>query len=375
SGGKARRSPHDLRISSAGRLLWMPDGRILQDSYNGGLWVAAISRSGEVEDAGVRFTQGSGLERYPSANAAGSKVAFAGLQVNQDLWAVPIDGNQGKPRGEPQRLTEGPADSTYPTVSRDGRSLVYTSDRSGNWDLYLRDLETGKERTLTSFPEVAGRAEISPDGLTSAYTGRGIVSVVPTRGGRPEKICDDCGQTVLGWTPDSRQLIWAQGRPGALFLLGAHDGKKSPLLSHPEWDLHRGQISPDGRWITFNPKMGPTKSAIYVSPMRNGVAAGQKDWIAITDGEGDDASPMWSPDANLLYFVTGRSSFQDYWAVRLDPETKRPAGEPFEVLAFHNARRPALAAFGKAVTKDRFFWAMQEFKGNIWIAEKQPASR
>jgi Tol biopolymer transport system component len=177
---------------------------------------------------------------------------------------------------------------------------------------------------------------------------------------------------VLGWTQDSQRLITGRGRPISLILLDAKTGKPSPLLSHPEWDLHRGQISPDGHCIAFKPKMGATKSGISISPFRNGTGADQKEWITITDGEGDDESPIWSPDGNLLYFVTGRKEFLDLWAIRLNPETEHAAGEPFEVFSFHSARRPLVAAFGKAVTKDALFWAMQEFTGNIWLAERTP---
>ena len=156
------------------------------------------------------------------------------------------------------------------------------------------------------------------------------------------------------------------------FLLDVQNGKQTPLLSHPEWALHRGQISHDGRWIAFNAKMGATNSAIFISPFRNGTGADQKEWTPITDGEGEDASPIWSPDGNLLYFITGRNEFQDLWAIRLDAGTKRPTGEPFEVLQFHNARTPLVSAFGKAVVKDKLFWAMPEFTGNIWLAERTP---
>src|SRR5260370_35860376 len=89
-----------------------------------------------------------------------------------------------------QRLTQGPSDSTYPTVSLDGKRMIYTSNRSGNWDIYLRSLATGKERALTSAPEIASRAEISPDGEKAVYTGDGPVKLVSTRGGVPEKLWD-----------------------------------------------------------------------------------------------------------------------------------------------------------------------------------------
>src|SRR5947209_7600955 len=101
-------------------------------------------------------------------------------------------------------------------------------------------MDTGRERALTSAPEFAGRAEISPDGTMAAYAGRSAVSVITTRGGVPEKLCERCTLgTVLGWTADSQRIIGVTGKPTSLILLDAQNGKQTLLLSHPEWDLHR----------------------------------------------------------------------------------------------------------------------------------------
>jgi Tol biopolymer transport system component len=377
NGGTARKTLPLASPFGTQDIQWLAGGKLLYSIRNylgggGSLWTVRISSDGTALSSPERFTLGAGNEGYPSADSGGSRIVFAGLQVGQDIWTIPARGNEGKTLGEMRRITQGPADSTYPTVSRDGKRLVYTSDRSGNWDLYLRDLETGKERALTSAPIIAARAEISPDGSRAAFTGAGPVSVVSTRGGVPEKICEQCALTVLGWTADSQRLITGRGKPISLILLDAKTGKPSPLLSHPEWDLVRGQISPDGHWVAFTLRTDATRSGTSISPFRNGTGADQKEWITITDGEGADVSPTWSPDGNLLYFVTGRKEFQDLWAIRLNPETKHPAGEPFEVLSFHSARRPLVSSFGKAVTKDALFWAMQEFTGNIWVAERTP---
>jgi len=380
-GGEARKVLELSVAFSSYDIQWLAGGRLLYGirNYTGatspmrGLWTLKISSDGRILGSSERFTMGAGDEQNPSADATGNHVVFAGLQTNQDIWTIAINGSKGKPEGEMLRLTTGPADSTYPTVSRDGRHLAYTSDRSGNWDLYVRNMETGKERALTSAPEIARRAEISPDGTRVAYAGPHFISVVSTRGGVPEKVCEQCTHgTVFGWTPDGRHLIGGRDTPASLVLIDTQNGKQTTALHHQEWDLHRGQVSPEGRWIAFNPKMGPTKSAIFISPFRNGIGADQKDWIRVTDGEGNDSSPMWSPDENLLYFITGRNEFQDLWAIFLNPETKQPAGEPFEVLTFHTARRPLQSAFGKAVTRDKLFWGMQEYTGNIWVAQRMP---
>ncbi|MBL8293915.1 MAG: PD40 domain-containing protein [Bryobacterales bacterium] len=190
-----------------------------------------------------------------------------------------------------------------------------------------------------------------------------------TKGGVEEKVCDSCaGQTVLGWTPDSRQIVAYRGRPVELILIDTQTGKQTTLLRHPSFDLHRGQFSPDGRWLAFNPK-GAGRSTIRITPFRDGVTAPEKEWIPVTEGP-DDAHPTWSPDGNLLYFYSDRAGFLDFWAQRLDPVTRKPVGAPFEVLAFHTARRPLLSAYGKAVTRDRLFWSMEEITGNIWLATR-----
>ena len=65
--------------------------------------------------------------------------------AHYDLWQVPLD----DPERGARRLTSGQADEDRPSVSRDGRRLLYTDNREGGTALILRDLRTGDERTLT----------------------------------------------------------------------------------------------------------------------------------------------------------------------------------------------------------------------------------
>jgi hypothetical protein len=60
----------------------------------------------------------------------------------------------------------------------------------------------------------------------------------------------------------------------------------------------------------------------------------------------------------------------------LDPRTKRPVGDAFEVQHFHRSRRSLLRIvtarapqIGFRVYKDRAFFSMDEVTGNLWAAE------
>jgi sugar lactone lactonase YvrE len=65
--------------------------------------------------------------------------------VHNDLWQVPL----ADPLSGMKHLTLGQADEDRPSMSRDGKRLLYTDNRAGATALVLRDLVTGKEATVT----------------------------------------------------------------------------------------------------------------------------------------------------------------------------------------------------------------------------------
>ena len=65
--------------------------------------------------------------------------------------------NRAEVKGDPERVVSGLSTDWFPSVSADGRKLVYTSDRAGNNDVWLRDLETNEDTQVTVGPGSEGR--------------------------------------------------------------------------------------------------------------------------------------------------------------------------------------------------------------------------
>ncbi|MBS11186.1 MAG: hypothetical protein CME19_06255 [Gemmatimonadetes bacterium] len=64
-----------------------------------------------------------------------------------------------------------PADERDAIWLPDGSGIVYSSDRTGVFNIYTRDLETGEERQITNVVGGAFVPTISPDGSTLTYAG------------------------------------------------------------------------------------------------------------------------------------------------------------------------------------------------------------
>ena len=63
-----------------------------------------------------------------------------------------------------KQLTHSKGYDAEATLSPDGKKMIYTSDKDGDIDLYIMDLETGKEKRITNTLGYDGGAWFSPDG-------------------------------------------------------------------------------------------------------------------------------------------------------------------------------------------------------------------
>jgi Tol biopolymer transport system component/DNA-binding winged helix-turn-helix (wHTH) protein len=185
----------------------------LADTTN--LWMVPISpKTWKVSSAPRRLTFGTTLEAQPSP-AAGNQVAFSSLQENVNIWSLPIDANRPKPAGGLRRLTQDTVAQAQPAVSRDGKLLAFSSRRSGNRAIWIKDLVTGKETAIANTPWPEFYPAFSPDASRLAYRSNEkqahLIYVVSVADGAPERVCKDCA-ALCGWT--DRGFSTSKRRPG-----------------------------------------------------------------------------------------------------------------------------------------------------------------
>lgn len=381
--GALRRQGFDITDPPLPPDDWVDDHVVFSFAIgpNTNLWrIKLPSATFQVEGAAERLTFGTGAEIGASiarGRQGTQRLVFASQAAVLNIWSLAVDANRGKGLAKLVRLTDGAANNGRPSVSADGKKMTFVSERSGNPDIWLKDLETGKERALAATTEYEHHPVISADGSTVVYSVSGptrATYAVPTAGGGAEKLCEDCW-LAEDLSADGRRLLFGSPGPApkrlfTVFSLNLDSRKRSQLLAHAQQHIWGPRFSPDGKWIAFFVSFD-SGFHVYVAPFREDAILEEKDWILVADQVAHE--PRWSPDGNLLYYYSKRDGFTCLWAQHLQPATKRPLGAPFAVYHSHSVGRSIGGGFdeyvGSGVANGRIVLTQNELSGNIWMLE------
>jgi hypothetical protein len=356
---------------------WLPQEIVFpaRSGDSQSLWSVGVSADGrEVTGPLRRLTAGTGLDQSPSI-ASGSQerqVYFASLEERLNLYRLPIAANEGRATGELQPLTDAAARDFWPSVSADGRSLVFASDRQSSLGAWLKNRDSLQEIPLGAV--VRGYVNVSPDGQRVIYRtnvqDKSRYAVRPVGGGAAQEITVDF---YYLWDWPAATLLITGGEGDDRNQLHAFDlaaGKLRPLLTGTTGEFYgHGRISPDGRWMSAMEWTTAGRSRIIVFPFRE-TPAQPAEFVVVSDEDSVAEENAWSPDGQFLYFVSEKDGSRCVWVRRLDPHTKQPMGPLTAIVHLHGSRRsmvstgpsPARLALGP----NELIFSLQLRRGNIW---------
>ena len=178
-----------------------------------------------------------------------------------DIYTMPFKG------GKATRLTDRMAYDTHPKFSPDGKSIVFTSDRSGNDNIWTMELESKETKQITkSENENFQSAEWSPDGdyIVTARGRRNLKLYMYHKngGGGFELIKEPAGLKLVepAFSADGRYIYYSQ-RNGAWnynaqlpqYQVGMYDrdnGERSTITSR-YGSAFTPTLSPDGKYLVY----------------------------------------------------------------------------------------------------------------------------
>jgi len=158
-------------------------------------------------------------ELHPAFTPDGLALVFSSNRAdgNWDIYTATIGSSEWT------RLTTDPAADRFPTLSSDGKTIAFRSERDGNSEIYLMDADGSNLRRVTDNPAFDGYPSIIPDGS-------GLVFVSDRSGERNVYVVNWAGEglTALeqrpGWQKDTprlssngRLLLYAGAPAGGTF--------------------------------------------------------------------------------------------------------------------------------------------------------------
>jgi TolB protein len=259
---------------------------------------------------------------YPSFSPDGSKILFQSNRTgNWDVFVMNADGSGSR------QLTDNPAADLTPSWAPDGSHIAFVSDRTGNEDIYIMLADGSGLRNVTAHPAGDSHPYWSTDGdriIFNSTRGDGEnddVYIMQADGSRPVCITEnDLWDTFASMSPDGSQIVFrrllrVRGPEGTtfnseIFVMNA-DGSEAVNVSRSGYFDGWPAWSPDGRRVAFSSNRSDVYQIYVMDADGSNVAR-------VVESPYTDMRPQWSPDGRQIVFNREREGTTDIYVVDLD---------------------------------------------------------
>jgi Tol biopolymer transport system component len=226
------------------------------------------------------------------------------------------------------QIVSNPGEDFASSISRDEKTLVYVSQKSGNLDLWLKKLESAPppDRQLTFHNSEDNSPAISPNGEWLAFISnrsdpKGDLYILPLKFAASKKGIDNARRLTDGKTQDKNPTWSADGK--FIYFSSKNSGSFETQIHKINIDTKiqtkvakvqgvNPSVSHDGRYLAFVSKKMGIKPSIWVKDLQT------NSLVQITKGTDIDVSPNWSSDGKEIFFTRYRDDTNRDGAVTIE---------------------------------------------------------
>ena len=207
--------------------------------------------------------------------------------------------------------TEQKGDAAFTAEETEGRRhlqdlpavrLLFDSNRSGSFGIYLQNLDGGGVRKVVDTPAEEMYPDVDPTGRWVVYArarstnlkAPAEVRICRLDGSQDRRLLDNA--TFPSFTGDGKAVI-AERERGRIIRVEIAGGREEEVFPRGQGPFARAQIakpriSPDGRWVAFTSDR-PRRWSAWAVRLADGLAVRL----------GDGCQPVWSNDPDVVFHV------------------------------------------------------------------------
>ncbi|MGI8785802.1 MAG: protein kinase domain-containing protein [Acidobacteriota bacterium] len=201
------------------RLAWTPDGRELVFSSGGPLTSGSLWRVSASGGKPERLPIGGDNAAQPAISSRANRLAYVQRSADANIWQLMMP-RSARTVTSSTKFIASTRHEAGPQFSRDGRRIVFHSDRSGTSEIWVCDANGLNLLQLTSFGGAyTGTPRWSPDSRRIAFDvragGHSDIHVIDADGGAPRRVTtEQSNEVVPSWSNDGRWIYFASNRTG-----------------------------------------------------------------------------------------------------------------------------------------------------------------
>ena len=258
-------------------VLWPSgqNGRIVFE--NGGYLYKLNTHNGDVLkiNVNINFDNPNRVPYYKnvSKNIHSYNISPTGKRVlfdaRGDIFSVPAENGITENLTQTQGVRE-----IFPVWSPDGKYITWYSDKSGEYEVYLKE----------------NRRDAKTEQITKGSTAWKNESI---------------------WSPDSKYILYSD-RTLNLKILNIETKKETIISKAVNSEIRDYYFSPDSKWVAYSKESPNDQTAIWIYNIEE-----QKNY-QVTDNRFSDYSPVFSKDGNYIFFLSQRDFNLEFSSFEFD---------------------------------------------------------
>jgi TolB protein len=241
----------------------------------------------------------------PSISPDGKRLVYAAVIAGiEQLFTMNLDGSRSS------QITHDPINHNNPIWSPDGRKIVYSSESDDEQTIYTIDASGGGEERITPKDQQKYiHPDWSPDGTKIIYCSTddlrppqknaSNIYVIDLRSRTVTTLLTGGTNTYASWSPDGKKIVFRKiigsEMNSEVFVANSDGTDQRNVSNNPAFDGWPAW-SPDGAQIAF----ASNRAGSYKIFLMNADGSNVR-MLASTEGRATE--PRWAPDGKTVYFT------------------------------------------------------------------------